>query len=73
MDNCGISFGNDLKIIAKGDTIIIHYPLYIIHYPLAGATCQTNGNWQSLYKQHAPKKKSSSGRYLCQKAYFSFL
>jgi len=37
MDNCGISYGNNLKIIAKGDTIIIHYTFSIIHWQVQPA------------------------------------
>ena len=29
MDNCGISFGNDLKYVAEGDSFNIHFPLSI--------------------------------------------
>ena len=31
MDNCGISFGNGVKIVAKGDTFIVHCQFSIIH------------------------------------------
>ena len=31
MNNCGISFGNDLKYVAAGDSFIVHYPFSIIH------------------------------------------
>jgi len=46
MDNCGISCGNDLKIIAKGDTIIIHYTFSIIHWQVQPATQTGIGNTQ---------------------------
>jgi len=45
MNNCGISCGNNLKIIAKGDTIIIHYTFSIIHWRVH--TRPINGNWQT--------------------------
>ena len=32
MDNCGISFGNDLKYVAFGDTSTIHYSLFTFHF-----------------------------------------
>jgi len=32
MNNCGISFGNDFKYVAEGDSFIVHYPLSIIHW-----------------------------------------
>ena len=29
MNNCGISFGNDFKYVAEGDSFIIHHSLSI--------------------------------------------
>ena len=37
MNNYSISFGNDLKYVAEGDS-------FIVHYPLAGVACSINGN-----------------------------
>jgi len=31
MNNCGISFGNDFKYVAEGDSFIVHYSSFIIH------------------------------------------
>ena len=32
MMNGGISCGNDCNIVANGDTTILHFALYILHY-----------------------------------------
>ena len=32
MNNCGIFFENDFKYVAEGDSFIIHYTFFIIHW-----------------------------------------
>ena len=31
VQNYGVSFGNDFKIIGEADTIILHFAFYILH------------------------------------------